>query len=313
MSKTLSEAVQAIAKTLNERIEAYKEELLELRKAETAKAFELPTLPGATKSELSKMGGRGTVATGGPGMDVDGDGGMAMSEMCKSCGKSPCVCASMKKTNHIVAVRMLANKLKAKNAAAPKPETKPAPAPEPKMEKSEEAPKKAVCAGCGETYPCSDSKRKDISGAERAKHYVKKAELAKSTNPVIAARMAANKAKAKAAPAPVGETLKPNAPSVHLAGVGTKIPAPAKVQTMVERVASRMPSKLPKVGMAKSLKKDLTWDPGSKPTGAMPTPNFGDGPGVASLNPGKAKLQNLPKMKLPKAKVAVAKSEKAKK
>jgi hypothetical protein len=28
------------------------------------------------------------------------------------------------------------------------------------------------CAGCGEKYPCSDSKRKDISGRERAKHFV---------------------------------------------------------------------------------------------------------------------------------------------
>lgn len=28
------------------------------------------------------------------------------------------------------------------------------------------------CAGCGEAYPCSDSKRTDISGRERAKHYV---------------------------------------------------------------------------------------------------------------------------------------------
>ena len=28
------------------------------------------------------------------------------------------------------------------------------------------------CAGCGEAWPCSDSKRRDISGRERAKHYV---------------------------------------------------------------------------------------------------------------------------------------------
>lgn len=28
------------------------------------------------------------------------------------------------------------------------------------------------CAGCGESFPCSDSKRTDISGRERAKHYV---------------------------------------------------------------------------------------------------------------------------------------------
>lgn len=33
--------------------------------------------------------------------------------------------------------------------------------------------KKEVCAGCGEEWPCSDSKRKDISGIERAKHHVK--------------------------------------------------------------------------------------------------------------------------------------------
>lgn len=30
----------------------------------------------------------------------------------------------------------------------------------------------ARCAGCGEAFPCSDAKRLDISGRERAKHYV---------------------------------------------------------------------------------------------------------------------------------------------
>lgn len=30
----------------------------------------------------------------------------------------------------------------------------------------------AKCAGCGQSFPCSDSKRTDISGRERAKHYV---------------------------------------------------------------------------------------------------------------------------------------------
>jgi hypothetical protein len=30
----------------------------------------------------------------------------------------------------------------------------------------------AKCAGCGEPWPCSDSKRTDIRGEERAKHHV---------------------------------------------------------------------------------------------------------------------------------------------
>lgn len=30
----------------------------------------------------------------------------------------------------------------------------------------------AKCAGCGEAWPCSDSKRTDIRGEERAKHHV---------------------------------------------------------------------------------------------------------------------------------------------
>lgn len=28
------------------------------------------------------------------------------------------------------------------------------------------------CNGCGEQWPCSDSKRTDISGVERAKHFI---------------------------------------------------------------------------------------------------------------------------------------------
>jgi hypothetical protein len=36
----------------------------------------------------------------------------------------------------------------------------------------EEKPTK-ICAGCGEAYPCSDANRTDISGRERAKHFVK--------------------------------------------------------------------------------------------------------------------------------------------
>lgn len=35
-----------------------------------------------------------------------------------------------------------------------------------------DAKKKSTCAGCGEEWPCSDCNRTDISGTERAKHYV---------------------------------------------------------------------------------------------------------------------------------------------
>jgi hypothetical protein len=44
---------------------------------------------------------------------------------------------------------------------------------------------------------------------------------------------------------------------------------------------------------AELQKLDPTWSPHSKPTGPMPTPAFAPEPGVASLNPGKAKSQNL--------------------
>lgn len=72
---------------------------------------------------------------------------------------------------------------------------------------------------------------------------------------------------------------------------GAKIPGMSPGMTPPAPPAAAMKPAMPKL--------DPTFDPGKKSLGPVPTPAFGSSPGVASLNPGKAKPQVLPGMGKP--------------
>ena len=131
------------------------------------------------------------------------------------------------------------------------------------LEKATKQPPKPKCAGCGERWPCSDSKRTDIKGGERAKHFIQQPPKGQS-----------EVKKALPAPDPQG----PKIPKPPVAGAPIAAERKAKFGNKTSATApTAAPTPKPPSMPTKATTKAPKVPAAPKPAGAPKAPNQSSG------------------------------------